>query len=305
MLKHLFLFLCLPLLSSSQKIDIDVFGGMANYQGDLRAQFFTFQDANPAAAIILKYGFSDKLYIRTGFTFASLAAFDKDNLKQNIPRNLNFRTALQEYTLGLEYRLFSPETIRITPYVFAGGGIFHYNPYTYYFGGGKTERVNLQPLGTEGQGLPEYPDRKPYSLTQFCVPYGAGIKWQVTCNLNIGFELRQTKTFTDYIDDVSTTYVDQNVLLAAKGPIAVGLAWRQDEYDGRPYPVNGKPRGNPGQGDLYYFAGLTVGLKLNDCGDGGFSLGGLFGGEHSLFRRSGSGNGRSKRIRSQVGCPKF
>jgi len=305
MFRYFILLFLFPFLLNAQRIDVDIFGGMANYQGDLQPQFFTFKNTKPAAAIILKYGITDNFYIRTGFTFGGLAAYDADNNQKNIPRNLNFQTALQEYTLGVEYRLFKPETIKVTPYIFVGGGIFHYNLYTNYSVGGKMERVYLQPLSTEGQGLSMYPERKPYALTQFCVPYGVGLKWQLTCNLNIGLELRQTKTFTDYLDDVSTTYVDQTALRNARGQVAVDLAFREDEYNGRPYPPDGQPRGNPVQGDLYYFAGLTVGLKLNDCSDGSFSLGGLFNGEHSLFKRSGSGSGGSRRIRSQVGCPRF
>ena len=305
MLRVLFIFLLVPFIVKSQRIDIDVFGGMSNYQGDLRSQFFTFQNANGAAAVMLKVGITNKLYVRTGFSFGGLAAYDADNLKQNVPRNLNFKTAIQEYSAGLEYRFFDPEKFSVTPYIFGGAGVFHYNSYTYYDAGGKSEKVYLQPLSTEGQGLTMYPDRKPYSLTQFCIPYGAGIKWQINCNLNVGVELRHTKTFTDYIDDVSSTYVNEAALRDARGQLAVDLAWRQDEYNGRAYPATDRQRGNPHQDDLYYFAGITVGLKLNDCDNGNFSLGGLFNGEHSLFKRSGSGSGGSKRIRNQVGCPKF
>lgn len=302
MIRFLIVFLFAPFVIKAQRIDVDVFGGMSNYQGDLQFHFFTLEKANPAAAIILKIGLTNKLYIRTGFSFASLAANDASNIPKNQPRNLNFRTGLQEYTAGLEYRFLNPENISITPYLFAGGGIFHYNPYTFYNTGGKFERVYLQPLSTEGQGLTEYPDRTPYKLTQFCIPYGIGIKWQINCNLNIGIELRQTKTFTDYIDDVSATYVNQAALRDAKGQLAVDLAYREDEYNGRPYPDTDRPRGNSKQGDLYYFAGITVGLKLNDCDNGSFTLGGLFNGAHSLFNRNGS---RRQGLRRQLGCPKF
>jgi opacity protein-like surface antigen len=152
----------------------------------------------------------------------------------------------------------------------------------------------LQPLGTEGQGLSEYPDRKKYDLYKFCFFYGAGLKYQLNSVLNIGIEFRQTKTNTDYIDDVSTTYADENFLRAGNGQIAVDLAYRGDEYNGRSYPVAGTPRGNPNQ-DLYYFLGATVGLTLNDPNTGSFSLGGIFG--HK--------GGRSNGARSQVACPRF
>lgn len=301
MIRFLAVFLFVPFIVSSQRIDVDVFGGMSNYQGDLQSHFFTFDHAQPAAAVILKIGVTEKLFIRTGFSFAKMSATDATNSDNNRSRNLNFQSALQEYTAGIEYRFFSPENIPVTPYIFAGGGVFHYNPYTYYNTGGKSVKTYLQPLSTEGQGLSMYPERKEYSLTQFCIPYGVGIKWRINCNLNVGVELRHTKTFTDYLDDVSSTYVNKDALLAAKGQVAVDLAWRQDEYNGKPYPDKDVQRGNPKDGDLYYMAGITVGLKLNDCESGSFSLGGLFNGPHSLFGRKGGGSG----MRRQMECPRF
>ncbi len=113
----------------SQRVDIDVFGGMANYQGDLQAQFFTFKNTKAAYAMMVKYGITNKIYIRTGLSFASLAAFDANNLEKNRPRNLDFQTKLQEYSLGLEYRFINPENFKVTPYVFVAGGVFHYNSF--------------------------------------------------------------------------------------------------------------------------------------------------------------------------------
>jgi hypothetical protein len=260
--------------SSAQRIDIDLFGGIANYQGDLQPQFFTVQDANPGAAAILKYGINDRFYLRAGFSFGSIAAYDANNKAELQPRNLNFRSGIKEFSAGLEYRLFSPDQHSVTPYVFVAGGVFQFKPYTFY--GVNFTKTYLQPLGTEGQGLPEYPGTKLYSLTQFCIPYGLGIKWQLNCNLNVGFEFRQTKIFTDYLDDVSTEYPAEAALLRGRGQTAVDLSWRGDEFDGTPYPPPNTRRGNPDQGDWYYFAGLTLGLKLNDCQTGAFSLGGIF-----------------------------
>jgi opacity protein-like surface antigen len=279
------------MVGRSQGFDLDLFAGISNYQGDLQPIFFTFQNASPGAAVILKYGFTSKLYARGGFTFGSVAASDAKNREDLRPRNLSFRSGIQEFTVGLEYRLLDPEKSKITPYAFIGAGLFRFNPYA--FGNNYTGRVYLQPLGTEGQGLPEYPERTRYSLTQFCIPYGVGVKWQITCNLNAGLEFRQTKLFTDYLDDVSSTYADRAYLLAGNGQQAVDFAWRQDEFDGTPYPPAGMQRGNPKQLDWYYFAGITFGLRLTDCSTGAFSLGGL-------FNRNSSG----KLQKSKVDCPK-
>jgi opacity protein-like surface antigen len=305
MLRNLIVALFLPFCIHAQRVEVDLLSGMSNYQGDLQDLFFTVENAKPAFAFNLKYGFNDKLFLRSGFTFGSLAGYDANNIEKNKSRNLDFKTSLQEYTLGFEFHFVDMTQGKLSPYIFAGGGIFHFDPYTYYDDGSGNKKVYLQPLSTEGQGLANYPDRVPYKLTQFCIPYGFGVKYQITCNLNVGVEFRHTKTFTDYIDDVSKNYVDETDLLNARGQLAVDLAWRQDEYNGRPYPVSGTQRGNPQLGDLYYFAGITIGLRFNDCQSGSFSLGGLFNGEKSLFHRTGGSPGESRRIRSQVGCPKF
>jgi hypothetical protein len=308
-LLHYFL-LFLPVAAHTQHIDIDLFGGISNYQGDLQPSFFTVKGNSPGAAIILKYGLNQNFYIRTGFSFGSMSGTDEDKSDDRRPRNLNFRSKLQEFDLGLEYRLIKPSTFPVTPYGFVAFGVFHFNPYTFY--GNSNEKIYLQPLSTEGQGLTGYPERPAYKLTQFCIPYGVGVKWQINCNLNVGFEFRHTKTFTDYLDDVSTTYVDQKELLAQRGQLAVDLAWRRDEFDGRPYPVNAgsTDRGNPVQKDWFYFAGFTIGLKLNDCETGMFTLGGLFktgSGTVGNNKRSGANWGPSGRkgARKKLGCPSF
>ena len=66
--------------------------------------------------------------------------------------------------------------------------------------------IDLQPLGTEGQGTTAYPDRKKYSRTQIAIPMGGGVKISLNDNLNIAFSFSARKTYTDYLDDVSTTY---------------------------------------------------------------------------------------------------
>lgn len=260
----------------AQRLDLDLFGGMSNYQGDLEPSSFTVRNAKPGAAAILKVGITEKLYLRAGFSFGSLAASDATNRPSLRWRNLSFRSSIQEFGAGVEYRLAGAEA-RLSPYVFGGVGVFRFNPFTYDPADGS--RVFLHPLRTEGQGLPEYPSLQPYRLTQVCFPFGFGVKWNINCNLNLGFEFRQTATRTDYLDDVSGRYADPLALLAGPGgQRAVDFAWRGDELNGAPYPPAGSRRGNPEQNDWYYFAGLTVGLRIHDCETGRLSFGGLLGG---------------------------
>ena len=74
----------------------------------------------------------------------------------------------------------------------------------------------LQPLHTEGQGLPGGP--KQYKRVSISLPVGVALHVILNKYWSVGMELNYRKTFTDYIDDVSTTYYDKAALEAAYGP---------------------------------------------------------------------------------------
>jgi hypothetical protein len=162
----------------------------------------------------------------------------------------------------LEYTLFDLAERKFSPYVFAGAALYHFNPFSYDTLGNKHF---LRHLGTEGQGLEIYPDRKPYKLTQFALPFGGGIKLRVSENVVIAYEIGLRKLSTDYLDDVSRTYVDRNVLLAARGIDAVEMSYRGDELKNgnTTYPDAGTIRGGEKQKDWYYFQGININIGLN------------------------------------------
>jgi opacity protein-like surface antigen len=271
-------------IGAQERLELHLNLGVSNYQGDLQPSPFTIESAGGAFGINLRYGFSEKFFVRTGFSSGNIKGDDKKNKPELQPRNLNFTSAVHDLHIGLEYRFFKPQTIGLTPYVFAGFGGFKFNPYTTY--GDKNERVYLQPLGTEGQGLPEYPDREMYNLTQISIPFGGGLLWYVNERFMLGIEFRQNKTFTDYLDDVSNTYALQGPLLRDRGPVAVEVAWRRDEIDGRPYPNGESKRGDPGFQDWFYQVGFSAGFTLpNGVGFGGGRM--------------------SRQKLKQFGCPKW
>jgi len=236
----------------SQRLSVDVMPGFINYAGDLQPKGFTLNQANAAIQVGLSYKLTGNLYLRANYLAGSVGADDKKSTKPYAyGRNLNFSTIILEGSLSVEYDYFKlGQNKNWTPYIFFGGGYFFFNPYTHDSLGNK---VYLQPLSTEGEGLPEYPDRKVYNLYQFNLLGGIGVKYALSERFTIGFEICERKLFTDYLDDVSTTYVDPNVLLAERGPEAVELAARGDELNPpRAYPAVGSPRGNPGSKDAYY-----------------------------------------------------
>ncbi len=286
-MKYSFLFIIscfFNLLCLSQRVHIGVFGGLSAYNGDLAEKIFPKKLTNGAIGITGNYEVDDQIMLRAGITYSVVGGADRYSTKAySQSRNLSFETSITEFSLLGEYYLLNLNDRKYSPYGFAGVAVFHFNPYTYTQ---NNQKVYLKALSTEGQGINGYPDRKPYSLTQFAIPVGAGIKFAITDGLRIGIEGGIRKLFTDYLDDVSMNYIDPADLLAARGQLAVDLSYRGDEVAGgsQLYPPKSDQRGNPKSKDVYYFGGLHVTYKLGAGGGGGFG---------------GGGRGR----KSHTGCP--
>ena len=241
----------------AQRWEAEVMAGVMGYSGDLTEHVFSPKSMGPSGGLNLKYNFNDIFLLRGGITWGSVSANDKDNHQADLRcRNLNFRTDILEASVCLEFNLFEPDYFLVYPYLFAGAGLFHFNPYTYDKNGNKTF---LQPLGTEGQGLASYPDRKPYSLTQFCLPFGGGMKVKLNKKCDFIYEIAGRALFTDYLDDVSKTYVKTQTLMTNSSPKTAELAYRQTDA---PYPSEGDIRGNPKVKDWYFITGLKLLIRL-------------------------------------------
>lgn len=268
-MKIIFLSFALFLLfytANAQNFHLDFFAGTANYRGDLQDNGFPFNQAHLAGGVGLSYDLSQHFSLRTGLILGRISADDKYG--KNKSRNLNFTSNLTEGNLELQYFITPLLQNSLTPYLFSGIAVFHFDPYTYDTTG---KKYYLKPLSTEGEGF--IPGVKNYNLTQVSIPFGAGVKLNLSDDINVGFEIGFRKTFTDYLDDVSTNYVDPGLLLANRGAIAVELAYRGGELKNgiKQYPPSGTKRGSPAAKDLYYFTGLTLSFRLgagNNYGSG-------------------------------------
>lgn len=235
----------------------EIMGGVAGYNGDLTEKRININELRPAGTLNIKYNSGDFVNFRIGVSYASVGADDKNNPNQAYKnRNLNFKTNIVEINAAAEIVLLDPEVYTAYPFVFGGIGIFHFNPYTYDNNGKKTY---LQPLSTAGQGLPDFPDRKKYSLTQPCIPVGFGWKWTINDKWDISYEFGYRILFTDYLDDVSANYVDLDYLTAQKGAESAELSYRGK---GPLTPEN--VRGNPKVKDIYYFTGIKLATNLSN-----------------------------------------
>ncbi|MFT5383941.1 MAG: opacity protein-like surface antigen [Saprospiraceae bacterium] len=249
----------IPFLLQAQYKEIGLIAGTSNYQGDLSpADLSNSLDRTHASfGAFGRYNMNNHVSVKLGITYGTISGDDVDN---NYSRNLSFKSDLLDVSITGEFNVlgYQPYALErvFSPYLFAGIGIVHFNPRTQYEG----EWVELQPLGTEGQGSSAEFGSK-YGLTQVVIPFGGGLKYAINDSWNLGLELGIRKTFTDYLDDVSNRYVDEDLLLQNNGELAVALANRS----GEPIPA-GRQRGNPDAKDWYIFTGFSVSYNFLDNG---------------------------------------
>ena len=235
--------------------EFGILGGTGYYIGDMNSTHFN--NLRVAGGITYRKNFDRRFTFKSSALYTNVYANDensKDAIKVN--RNLKFKSDIIELSGQIEFNFLPYETgnslYNWTPFIFTGVSIFNYNPQAE---GSDGQWYNLQELGTEGQGTTSFPNRKKYSLTQLAVPFGGGVKIGVSDNFNIIVEYGLRKTFTDYIDDVSTTYVG---IPSEFTNIAIELA--DQSIDGP--QLAGIARGDETNKDWYSFSGITLSFRL-------------------------------------------
>ena len=247
----------LPLSAASQDFHFSARLGLMGYQGDLKAKSTSLSQMKPMFSLGARYDLTEHIMARSYFTYGALTATDKKGTATMQARNLDFQTKILDWELGAQYNILNLNNSWWTPYVFAGVGFFHFNPYTKDAAG---EKNFLKPLSTEGQGFVTGVNN--YSLTQFSIPFGLGVDYLLGEDHRIGLEFSYRYLTTDYLDDVSGTYVAEADLLKARGAKAVELAYRGDEVSAAPYPVAGYTRGNPKSKDGYGYIAFTYTFRF-------------------------------------------
>ncbi len=251
--------------SVTQECEIGLSLGAAHYFGDLNTTA-KVNRAKLAFGVFFRKQFGNYIAVRVGGQFAQLGYADKyysDNEFQR-RRNLSFNSNVWELALQGDFNFFKyvPGSYdhRFTPYVTIGASIFSYDPYAYLGG----QKYFLRPLGTEGQGSAAYPDRKPYSSMAFAIPFGVGVKYSVNERINVGFEVLHRFTNTDYLDDVSTTYVGADKFPPLPdGTSTPGFLLQDRSYEvGEIVGIEGRQRGYAGQKDQFITAQFTVSFNL-------------------------------------------
>ncbi len=213
-----------------------------------------------------RYRIEKQQYIKVGVYWGRMLG--NDATTQWYARNsrgLSVRTDIWELSAHYEYTFNNERDghhynikhvhgwhgIHILTHGFVGIGVFRFNPKGQYNGGFHA----LQPIGTEGQTLAGGSGK--YKRIGVCIPYGLGAKYSLGKHWAIGLEYGIRKTFTDYIDDVSTNYADRAAMQANGGDMAAYFS------DPSGIKIAGEQRGQPKYTDSYMFGILTVGYKYH------------------------------------------
>lgn len=247
------------------KNEIGVTIGGMNYIGDLNNQSM-FGKVNLAFGGLYRFNFDERWSLRLDVDYGHIEGGNPDYIER---RNLSFHSFLMEGSLRMEFNFF-PFSLRDdhfvwTPYIFAGIGFFTYNPQAYY-----TDPIthvsdwyDLQPLCTEGQGTALAPDNAPYTLMQLSMPFGVGVKYHPSKSITLSAEYGFRKTWTDYLDDVSTVYVDNQQLKDIMGDVAAGLADRSSEVEAGYVNAAGIKRGDDSLDDWFAYFSACVTVKFD------------------------------------------
>ncbi len=269
--------------------------GVTNFLGDLGGANdigrdglvdLDFVATRPSLMVGYRYQLNSYIFLRTNLSWGILKGDDANTLEvARRGRNLHFRSGFLEVnglvelyliqnSRGNLYRLRGVrgrKGIAMDLYVFGGIGFMYFNPKTEYQG----QWIALQPIGTEGQGLPDGPS--PYKRTTFTIPYGVGVGKSIDRYWAVNVEFTMRMTFTDYIDDVSGSYYgrqnifDEKIKAGASVPEANRAAALSDRNiynltapgripDG--LDLVGEQRGDPTDRDAFMTGLITVSRKI-------------------------------------------
>jgi hypothetical protein len=240
----------------AQKTEYGFFVGSSGYFGDVGYENAEkiLAHQSPAIGFIYKKNTHDYLSFRTSIQAGKIKATDDwatNSTRKS--RGLSFESSIIDFNLGFEFNFFKFSTRKrkttYSPYLFAGISAIAFNPKV------MGTQIELQPLGTEGQGTNLPNTQKKYNRYALAIPFGFGYKMNVSKKWSIGLEWTWRSAQTDYLDDVSTVYINPNSLStdAAEWSNPSGIEI-----------TNGKSRGNKNNNDWYNFTGITFSYKIRN-----------------------------------------
>jgi hypothetical protein len=232
----------------AQTMEVGMFGGLSYYLGDLNPAIH-FLAPRTAYGVVARYNLDTRWVIKASAYRGKIIGDDRMGSTNDI-RGLKFESKITDVSVTAEFNFFDYITgsrrSTITPYIFGGIGMVFFKP--------TADGVDLRSIGTEGQNV-GFDGRKPYNLVAFSIPFGLGAKYSINSRLCLSAEWGLRKCFTDYLDDVSTTYYLDGSQINTSNPEEV-LSDPTFLHQPR------QERGNPSTNDWYNFTGISLTYKF-------------------------------------------
>jgi len=241
--------LAIPAIAGAQNtMEVGLFGGGSYYLGDLNPGVH-YKGTKIAYGLLARYNIDERWAVKLSAYRGEVKG--STSTTNYLPeRDLTFNSPITDVSAVVEFNFFpywtGSKRNSLTPFIYTGVGVFFFKP--------MAGSVQLQPLGTEGQNI-SYDGRKPYNLTQVNIPFGIGGKLSIGKRLGLTVFWEMHKTFTDYLDDISTTYYLQGPEINKNDPAEF---YSDPSMSYEP----GMQRGNPDNKDWYSFSGITITYKF-------------------------------------------
>ena len=237
-------------ITKAQTFEIGGFAGASYYNGELNPAL-PYNQAQLAYGGLLRYNINSRWATKFSYYRGELKGSDETGGWVE-DRDLNFKSKINDFSLVAEFNFWEYYTgskkSYIAPFIFGGISYFTFNSTS--FGG-----ADLKAAGTEGQNS-GFDGRSPYNQYSFAIPFGFGFKYSVSERIGVTFEWGMRKTFTDYIDDISTTYylVGENI-----NPDNTNEVLSDPTMTHKPNEQRGDDKNN----DWYNYTGITLTYKFD------------------------------------------
>jgi len=263
-----FIAIALAFSSQAQRLgggskEVGFQSGTSYYIGDLNPDNPLNSRNHLISGGYYRHNFNSRIALRFQVINGTIEAWDEDsNNPWDQNRNLHFRNEITEFSVSGELNyvnhvLGNPKN-RFSGFLTLGLAIYNHDPEAMDSYGNWHP---LQPLGTEGQGWVDGVEL--YKLSGLAIPFGIGFKLNLGTAIAFQLEWGMRKTWTDYLDDVSTSYVNSSAQFQERGELSVELA---DRIIALPEGLNsseGLQRGDPGRNDKYGYILASISIRVS------------------------------------------
>lgn len=186
----------LPAIAQSAKWEMVPTVFAANYMGDLVSTLYpALNETQVGAGLSFRRNLSESWALRPGVTYSSMSGSDANYPEQLGMRGFSFTSQVGEASLLLEFDLRGSERYEKgyihrtwSPYLFAGAGLTYYQAKADF---NHTETPLTLADRQKDQGI------------AMVLPFGAGLRYDLTARTTLAAEAGMRQVFSDYIDGVS------------------------------------------------------------------------------------------------------